>query len=305
MIEEKIYQLLEAAAGTDHIYREEPMKNHTTFRIGGNAEVFAAPDSADGVERVLQICREENIPCTVIGNGSNLLVGDRGVCGVVLQIYRNYASIRIEGTDLYVQAGALLGQTAAAAAREGLTGLEFASGIPGTIGGAAAMNAGAYGGEMKDVLVWVKAIDRDGYVRQYAAAVLELGYRTSRIQKEALVVLEVKLTLQQGDPVKIRERMEELKEQRVAKQPLEYPSEGSTFKRPEGYFAGKLIMDAGLRGFSVGDAQVSEKHCGFVINRGNATAADVMALVSQVQTIVEEKFGVQLELEVRRIGTFE
>ncbi|WNV59657.1 UDP-N-acetylmuramate dehydrogenase [Oscillospiraceae bacterium NTUH-002-81] len=281
------------------------MKNHTTFRIGGNAEVFAAPDSADGVERVLQICREENIPCTVIGNGSNLLVGDRGVCGVVLQIYRNYASIRIEGTDLYVQAGALLGQTAAAAAREGLTGLEFASGIPGTIGGAAAMNAGAYGGEMKDVLVWVKAIDRDGYVRQYAAAELELGYRTSRIQKEALVVLEVKLTLQQGDPVKIRERMEELKEQRVAKQPLEYPSAGSTFKRPEGYFAGKLIMDAGLRGFSVGDAQVSEKHCGFVINRGNATAADVMALVSQVQTIVEEKFGVQLELEVRRIGTFE
>lgn len=305
MIEEKIYQLLEAAAGTDHIYREEPMKNHTTFRIGGNAEVFAAPDSADGVGRVLQICREENIPCTVIGNGSNLLVGDRGVCGVVLQIYRNYASIRIEGTDLYVQAGALLGQTAAAAAREGLTGLEFASGIPGTIGGAAAMNAGAYGGEMKDVLVWVKAIDRDGYVRQYAAAELELGYRTSRIQKEALVVLEVKLTLQQGDPVKIRERMEELKEQRVAKQPLEYPSAGSTFKRPEGYFAGKLIMDAGLRGFSVGDAQVSEKHCGFVINRGNATAADVMALVSQVQTIVEEKFGVQLELEVRRIGTFE
>ena len=305
MIEEKIYQLLEAAAGTDHIYREEPMKNHTTFRIGGNAEVFAAPDSADGVERVLQICREENIPCTVIGNGSNLLVGDRGVCGVVLQIYRNYASIRIEGTDLYVQAGALLGQTAAAAAREGLTGLEFASGIPGTIGGAAAMNAGAYGGEMKDVLVWVKAIDRDGYVRQYAAAELELGYRTSRIQKEALVVLEVKLTLQQGDPVKIRERMDELKEQRVAKQPLEYPSAGSTFKRPEGYFAGKLIMDAGLRGFSVGDAQVSEKHCGFVINRGNATAADVMALVSQVQTIVEEKFGVQLELEVRRIGTFE
>ena len=305
MIEEKIYQLLEAAAGTDHIYREEPMKNHTTFRIGGNAEVFAAPDSADGIERVLQICREENIPYTVIGNGSNLLVGDRGVCGVVLQIYRNYASIRIEGTDLYVQAGALLGQTAAAAAREGLTGLEFASGIPGTIGGAAAMNAGAYGGEMKDVLVWVKAIDRDGYVRQYAAAELELGYRTSRIQKEALVVLEVKLTLQQGDPVKIRERMEELKEQRVAKQPLEYPSAGSTFKRPEGYFAGKLIMDAGLRGFSVGDAQVSEKHCGFVINRGNATAADVMALVSQVQTIVEEKFGVQLELEVRRIGTFE
>ncbi len=305
MIEEKIYQLLEAAAGTDHIYREEPMKNHTTFRIGGNAEVFAAPDSADGIERVLQICREENIPCTVIGNGSNLLVGDRGVRGVVLQIYRNYASIRIEGTDLYVQAGALLGQTAAAAAREGLTGLEFASGIPGTIGGAAAMNAGAYGGEMKDVLVWVKAIDRDGYVRQYAAAELELGYRTSRIQKEALVVLEVKLTLQQGDPVKIRERMEELKEQRVAKQPLEYPSAGSTFKRPEGYFAGKLIMDAGLRGFSVGDAQVSEKHCGFVINRGNATAADVMALVSQVQTIVEEKFGVQLELEVRRIGTFE
>ena len=305
MIEEKIYQLLEAAAGTDHIYREEPMKNHTTFRIGGNAEVFAAPDSADGIERVLQICREENIPCTVIGNGSNLLVGDRGVRGVVLQIYRNYASIRIEGTDLYVQAGALLGQTAAAAAREGLTGLEFASGIPGTIGGAAAMNAGAYGGEMKDVLVWVKAIDRDGYVRQYAAAELELGYRTSRIQKEALVVLEVKLTLQQGDPVKIRERMEELKEQRVAKQPLEYPSAGSTFKRPEGYFAGKLIMDAGLRGFSVGDAQVSEKHCGFVINRGNATAADVMALVSQVQTIVEEKFGVRLELEVRRIGTFE
>ena len=304
MIEDNIYQLLEAAAGRDHIYTEEPMKNHTTFRIGGNAEVFAAPDQETGVEQILRICREEGIPCTVIGNGSNLLVGDRGVRGVVLQIYRNYGEIRTEGTDLYVQAGALLGQTAAAAAREGLTGLEFASGIPGTVGGAAAMNAGAYGGEMKDVLAWVKAIDRDGNIRRYSVDELELGYRSSRIQKEGLVVLEVKISLQKGDPAKIRERMEELKEQRIAKQPLEYPSAGSTFKRPEGYFAGKLIMDAGLRGFSVGDAQISEKHCGFVINRGNATATDVMALVNQVQAIVEEKFGVRLELEVRRIGAF-
>ena len=305
MIKENIYQLLASAAGTEHIYREEPMKNHTTFRIGGNAEVFAAPDSEAGVETILRICREADIPCTVIGNGSNLLVGDRGVRGVVLQIYRNYADIRIEGTDLYVQAGALLGQTASAAAREGLTGLEFASGIPGTVGGAAAMNAGAYGGEMKDVLVWVKAIDQNGNIRQYPAEELALGYRTSRIQQEGLVVLEVKLSLQKGDPAKIRERMEELKTQRIAKQPLEYPSAGSTFKRPEGYFAGKLIMDAGLRGFSVGDAQVSEKHCGFVINKGNATAADVMALVGQVRAIVEEKFGVRLELEVRKIGEFE
>ena len=300
MIEEKIYQLLEAAAGTDHIYREEPMKNHTTFRIGGNAEVFAAPDSADGIERVLQICREENIPCTVIGNGSNLLVGDRGVCGVVLQIYRNYASIRIEGTDLYVQAGALLGQTAAAAAREGLTGLEFASGIPGTIGGAAAMNAGAYGGELSQVVTAVTYLDGEGNEHTIPAAGCEFGYRSSIFARHPdWLILKAEFSLPQGEAEEIRAKIEELARRRSEKQPLEYPSAGSMFKRPTGHFAAALIDQCGLKGVCVGGAQVSEKHAGFVVNRGGATCADVLELVERVKARVLAETGVALEMEVK------
>lgn len=304
MMEENRYKLLEAAVGAEQIFREEPMRNHTTFRIGGNAEVFAAPGTLEGIRGVLRICREQDIECQVIGNGSNLLVSDGGVRGVVLQIYRNYSDIRIEGNRMWVQAGALLSKAAAAAAEHSLTGLEFASGIPGTMGGAVTMNAGAYGGEMKDVLERVKVLDGEGNLLEFAAEELELGYRTSLIQKKEYVVVEAALVLAPAEQQKIYDRMEELKEAREEKQPIEFPSAGSTFKRPEGYFAGKLIMDAGLRGYCVGDAQVSEKHCGFVINRGTASAADIMALVTHVQEEVFRQFGVHLEMEIKKLGDF-
>ena len=303
-MEEHVYRLLLEAAGKEYIAFEEPMREHTTFRVGGNAEVFIAPDSIDKICRILDICREYRLPCHVIGNGSNLLVGDRGVRGVVLQIYKNFSGMSVQDTRIWVQAGALLAKTAVFAAEHGLTGLEFASGIPGTVGGAVTMNAGAYGGEMKDVISQVRILDPEGKLRTFSVEELQLGYRTSLIQKQGCLVVEAELALTRGEPEKIYGRMEELKAARKEKQPIEFASAGSTFKRPEGYFAGKLIMDAGLRGYSVGDAQVSEKHCGFVINRGEATAAQVMELIEHIQAEVLLKFGVKLEMEVKRLGDF-
>ncbi|HIV13136.1 MAG TPA: UDP-N-acetylmuramate dehydrogenase [Candidatus Pullilachnospira stercoravium] len=291
-------------AGTEQVLIQEPMKNHTTFRIGGPAACFVRPQDAGHVERILHICRENEVPWFILGNGSNLLVSDRGFDGVIIQIYRNMSRIQVSGHHMTVQAGALLSAVAKQALREGLSGLEFASGIPGTVGGAVVMNAGAYGGEMKDVVESVTVLDEEGAVRKLAREELQMGYRTSLVKKKGYTVLEAVLKLNDGDPAAISARMEELKEQRVSKQPLEYPSAGSTFKRPEGYFAGKLIMDSGLRGFRVGGAQISEKHCGFVINTGDATAEDVVRLIRQVQDIVYEKFHVKLEPEVRFLGIF-
>lgn len=291
-------------AGTEQVLIQEPMKNHTTFRIGGPAACFVRPQDAGQVERILHICRENEVPWFILGNGSNLLVSDRGFDGVIIQIYRNMSRIQVSGHHMTVQAGALLSAVAKQALREGLSGLEFASGIPGTVGGAVVMNAGAYGGEMKDVVKSVTVLDEEGAVRKLAREELQMGYRTSLVKKKGYTVLEAVLKLNDGDPAAISARMEELKEQRVSKQPLEYPSAGSTFKRPEGYFAGKLIMDSGLRGFRVGGAQISEKHCGFVINTGDATAEDVVRLIRQVQDIVYEKFHVKLEPEVRFLGIF-
>ena len=291
-------------AGTEQVLIQEPMKNHTTFRIGGPAACFVRPQDAGQVERILHICRENEVPWFILGNGSNLLVSDRGFDGVIIQIYRNMSRIQVSGHHMTVQASALLSAVAKQALREGLSGLEFASGIPGTVGGAVVMNAGAYGGEMKDVVESVTVLDEEGAVRKLAREELQMGYRTSLVKKKGYTVLEAVLKLNDGDPAAISARMEELKEQRVSKQPLEYPSAGSTFKRPEGYFAGKLIMDSGLRGFRVGGAQISEKHCGFVINTGDATAEDVVRLIRQVQDIVYEKFHVKLEPEVRFLGIF-
>ena len=239
-----------------------------------------------------------------MGNGSNLLVADEGVRGVVIQLLRNFNQIQVEGCQIRMQAGAQNAAVAKRALDASLTGFEFASGIPGTIGGAVVMNAGAYGGEMKDILKEVTVLDPNGMIRTIPAEELELGYRTSIIARKGYVVLEAVIVLKTGDPKEIKAAMDELKEKRVTKQPLEYPSAGSTFKRPEGYFAGKLIMDAGLRGFSVGGAQISEKHCGFVINKGNATAKDVTELMDETKKIVMEKFGVALEPEVKRLGQF-
>ena len=280
------------------------MSRHTTFRIGGPADFFVTPEKKEQIGQIIELCRGRNIPYYIVGNGSNLLVGDRGYRGVIIQVFKKMNQIRAEGEKIYAQAGALLSKVAAAALEASLTGLEFASGIPGTLGGALRMNAGAYGGEMKQVTESAQVLTPDGEILVIPVDELGMSYRTSVISRNDYVVLEAVLKLHRGSQEEIRACMEELKEKRVSKQPLEYGSAGSTFKRPEGYFAGKLIEDAGLRGFRVGDAQVSEKHCGFVINRGAATAAEVVQLMDQVRMRVKEKFGVDLEPEVKRIGEF-
>lgn len=288
----------------EQVKADEPMKGHTTFRVGGPADYFVTPGKKEEVAAVLRCCKEQGMPYYIIGNGSNLLVSDQGYRGVIIQIFKSMNRIECKGNTITAQAGALLSVVAGRALREQLTGFEFAAGIPGTLGGACVMNAGAYGGEMKDVLSSVTVLTAGGEFLTLQRQELELGYRTSIIAKKNYIVLEASLELENGDPETIRSRMEELGEKRSAKQPLEYPSAGSTFKRPEGYFAGQLIQDAGLRGFRVGGAQVSEKHCGFVINKDNATAADIAKLMRQVSDCVEEKSGVRLEAEVKRLGEF-
>lgn len=301
---QRLYERLTSVTAKERVLLSEPMKKHTTFRIGGPADYFVMPQSEGEVERAVTVCREEQVPYSIVGNGSNLLVSDEGYRGVVIQIFREMSGIQVEGTRIQAQAGASLAKIAAAALEAGLAGFEFAAGIPGTLGGACVMNAGAYGGEMKDVLVNVTVLDEAGEIRKIGNTELELGYRTSIIARKGYIVLGAELELEKGNSDEIRELMNELREKRVSKQPLEYPSAGSTFKRPEGYFAGKLIQDAGLRGFRVGDAMVSEKHCGFVINAGEASAAEVDSLMKQVSERVQAKFGVALEPEVKRLGEF-
>ena len=280
------------------------MKKHTTFRLGGAADYFLSPEKAEQVAELIHICREENISYFILGNGSNLLVSDRGYRGTVIQIFKNMNDIRVEGTKIVAGAGALLSKVANEAAAAGLGGMEFAAGIPGSIGGAVTMNAGAYGGEMKDILESVKVIDPEGMMHTLSVEELDLSYRHSCIMEKGGIVVEATIKLEKKPEEEIRAQMADLRNRRVEKQPLEYPSAGSTFKRPEGYFAGKLIMDAGLRGYTVGGAQVSEKHCGFVINHANATAADVRQLMQDVKEKVKEQFGVELEPEVKMIGEF-
>ena len=302
---QKIIELLRNAAGASCVMEQESMKKHTTFRIGGPADIFVSPDTVEKAAEVVRICKEQEVPYYILGNGSNLLVSDQGYRGVVVQIYKNLSAIEVEGDAVCAQAGAMLAAIAKRALAASLTGLEFASGIPGTLGGACVMNAGAYGGEMKDVLAEVTVLDENGNVRVIPAEKLELGYRTSALSKNGWTALCAKLQLAHGDYKTIEERMEELKEKRTTKQPLDMPSAGSTFKRPEGYFAGKLIMDAGLRGFSVGGAQVSEEHCGFVGNTGAATAAEVRGVIAEVIRRVKEYSGVTLEPEVKMLGEFD
>lgn len=299
---QSFYDKLNNMIGKDSILIDEPMSRHTTFRVGGPADFFVTPKAKEEVRDVIRICKEAGMPYYIIGNGSNLLVSDAGYRGVIVQIYKEMNEVKVEGDLVRAQAGALLSGIAAKALGAELSGFEFASGIPGTIGGACVMNAGAYGGEMKDVLESVTVLTGEGKIIELGRNELELGYRTSVIAKKGYIVLGAVLKLERGDGEKIKTYMDELKEKRVTKQPLEYPSAGSTFKRPEGYFAGKLIEDAGLRGFQVGGAQVSEKHCGFVINRDHATAADIMELMRQVQIRVKENSGVNLEPEVKRLG---
>ena len=297
-IKQKFCSLL----GEEKVLTDELMSSHTTFRIGGPADYFLLPACSREVQGILSICREEGLPYFILGNGSNLLVNDAGYRGVIIQLYRNFNEIKVEGTEIRASAGALLSGIAAAAKNASLTGFEFAGGIPGTIGGAVMMNAGAYGGEMKHVIKEVTVLTKEGEILVLPVEERAFGSRTSVVKTAGYVVLEAVIHLEKGDMQAIAERMKELTEQRTSKQPLEYPSAGSTFKRPEGYFAGKLIMDTGLRGYRVGGAQVSEKHCGFVINAGGATAADVVQLMSDVNEKVKAKFGVSLEPEVRFLG---
>ncbi len=299
-----IYNQLIQIIDKDRVLVDEPMRKHTTFRVGGNADYFVMPRTTQEVQQVVALCKNENLPYYILGNGSNLLVGDKGYRGVIIQIYKEMNTITVEGECIRAQAGALLSKVGSVALEAELTGFEFAAGIPGAVGGAVVMNAGAYGGEMKDILASATVLKEDGTILTLQNEELELGYRTSAITKKNYIVLEAEYQLQRGNKVEIRAKMDELKKQRVTKQPLEYASAGSTFKRPEGYFAGKLIQDAGLRGFQVGGAQVSEKHCGFVINKGDATAADIVELMRQVSEKVYQEFGVTLEPEVKRLGEF-
>ena len=299
---ENAIEELRGVLGGDAVRLKEPMKVHTSFRIGGPAELFLTPENAAQLVETIRILRRHEIPIFILGNGSNLLVRDKGIRGAVIQLSGRMSALKTDGTVLYAEGGALLSAAAAKAAEAGLTGLEFASGIPGSIGGAVMMNAGAYGGEMKDVLESVDVLTRDLRRETLPVEQIGLSYRHSGLAERGDIVLGVRFRLGQGDPQAIQARMAELAEQRREKQPLQYPSAGSTFKRPEGYFAGKLIQDAGLKGKTIGGAQVSEKHAGFLINTGNATAGEMLELIAFCQRTVEEKFGVRLETEVRIVG---
>ncbi len=286
------------------IHADEPMAGHTTFRVGGPADVYAEAAGIDELRAVRDLCEKRSVPYMVIGNGSNLLVSDKGFRGVVIALINDFAAVECEGAVIRAGAAARLSSVARKALDASLTGLEFASGIPGSVGGAVRMNAGAYGSEIKDVLTEATVLTSDGSILILPAGRLELGYRTSSVEKNDYIVLEACFSLTPGDRDEIAGRMEELAKKRRDKQPLEYPSAGSTFKRPEGHFAGKLIEDAGLRGFGVGGAKVSDKHCGFVINYDNATADDIYRLCREVQRRVHEDSGVDLEMEVRLLGEF-
>lgn len=282
------------------ILEEESMQKHTTFRVGGAAKYFAMPKNTEEIRTLIAYCREQKLSYCVLGNGSNVLFADTGYDGMIIQIGSAMSKICVEGTSVYAQAGAILARVANLAYDEGLTGMEFAAGIPGSIGGAIVMNAGAYGGEMKDIVSYVEVLSADGVIRKYTCDEMDFSYRHSIIDADKIVT-GVGLTLENGDKTAILARMNELAEARRSKQPLEYPSAGSTFKRPEGYFAAKLIDDSGLRGYRCGGAMVSEKHCGFVVNVDHATGADILAVMEHVKTVVKEKYGVTLEPEVRII----
>lgn len=281
---------------------DEPMKNHTSFKIGGPADVLIIPDNEEDIIEAIKFCRENNIKFFIMGNGTNLLVKDTGIRGAVIKVANGFDKIDITGDRVFCQSGALLKKVADEVLKNSLTGFEFACGIPGTIGGAITMNAGAYGGEMKDIVTKVRALDRNNNIVELSNEDMKFRYRGSSVIDQDLIVLSVEFKLEKGEYSTIEEKMKDLTNRRETKQPLEYPSAGSTFKRPEGYFAGKLIDDAGLRGVRYGDAQVSEKHCGFVINRGEASFEEVITLIKIIQKVVHDKFDVMLETEVKIIG---
>ena len=302
MIDKSFVQKCQAFIEPNRFRLDEPMKLHTTFKIGGPADCLIFPASMEETEKVLALVNEYKLPLTILGNGSNVLVQDKGIRGVVVKFARPMAKIRHEGTRIIAGAGALLKDVSEAAAQSSLTGLEFACGIPGSIGGAIFMNAGAYDGEMAQVIAWVDCLDETGAPHRLAGDDLALGYRTSCFTQRPWLITGARLTLTPGDPAAIRAKMADLAQRRRAKQPLEYPSAGSTFKRPPGHFAGGLIEQCGLKGYQIGGAQVSEKHAGFVINTGGATCQDILDLIHHVRQVVRDQTGVLLEPEVRLLG---
>ena len=301
MIGGAVIEALQKFVPRENIRLQEPMAGHTTFRIGGPADCFLELENEEQLKKVRRYLELTGVSFFVLGNGSNLLVNDTGYRGIILQVGSKMNGISVQGNRVIAKAGATLVQAARTAMEHGLSGLEFASGIPGTVGGGVVMNAGAYGGEMSQAVVQVNVVSRDGEILEMDNETMEFGYRSSVIKHSPFIVTEVTFCLDRDDKDVIKGRMEELAMRRREKQPLEYPSAGSTFKRPEGHFAGKLIEDAGLRGYRIGDAQVSEKHCGFVVNRGHATAKEVLAVICDVQKKVLESSGVKLEPEVKII----
>lgn len=303
-LDPNIYEFIKERVSDKNILLNEPMMKHTTFRVGGPAKAFVSVDTEKQLSEIIPFLIKVEEPYYVVGNGSNILVGDRGYNGVILEIGSKFNKITVNDNTITVQAGALMSSVARIALENGLTGFEFASGIPGTMGGGVVMNAGAYGGELKDVVKNVKVMSPEGEMINLSGEDMRFGYRNSAIKTGPYIAIEITIELQKGNKDEIEEKMRSLNEQRRSKQPLEFPSAGSTFKRPEGYFAGKLIMDTGLRGFSIGGAAVSEKHCGFVINKKNATAIDIYEVITEVQERVYDKFGVHLEPEIIFLGTF-
>ncbi|KPU43434.1 UDP-N-acetylenolpyruvoylglucosamine reductase [Oxobacter pfennigii] len=297
-----IIERLFIIVGENNIKIDEPMKNHTSFKVGGPADIFISPVTELQIKDVLKLCNESGCPVFVMGNGTNLIVKDKGIRGVVLKIYDNFSKIYTDKNIIIAEAGALLSVVSKTAMKESLKGLEFASGIPGTVGGAAAMNAGAYNGEIKDVIHSVDVIDDNYNIITLNRDELQLGYRTSVISTKGYTVLRVRFLLEPGNFKEIKERIDTLTKRRKERQPLHLPSAGSTFKRPEGHFAAKLIEDAGLKGAKAGDAMVSDMHSGFIVNVGNATARDILNLIEIVKNEVYEKFDVMLEPEVKIVG---
>ena len=290
--------------GAENVLKNEPMSRHTTFRIGGDADFFLTPSNEADLAKLLEFIGKENIPYFILGNGSNILVGDKGFRGAVICPHKKMDTVLCRENEVYAECGAFLSKAASAAAKAELCGLEFASGIPGTVGGAVYMNAGAYGEEMSGVIKTVKYIDTDGKVLEVPANECGFGYRKSIFTDSGKVILSCTFELKHGNADEIKAKTADLTQRRVTKQPLDKPSAGSTFKRPEGHFAGGLIEQAGLKGYSIGGAAVSEKHAGFVINTGSATASDVIALIGYIKKTVYEKYGVMLEPEVKLIGEF-
>jgi len=297
-----ISNLIIDIVGNENVRVSEPMSRHTSFRVGGPADILVTPKKKEDILRIMDLSKTENIPIYIMGNGSNLIVKDKGIRGIVIKLFDNYNSFSVEGEFIRAQAGLLLSKLSSIALENSLSGLEFASGIPGTLGGAVVMNAGAYGGEMKDVVIKTEYIDQEGNIKIVEGDMHRFGYRTCFIQEENGVVLSSEMRLRSGNKSEIKALMDDLTKKRVEKQPLKMPSAGSVFKRPEGYFAGKLIEDCGLRGFKIGGAQVSELHCGFIVNAGNASAKDIIKLIDYIKDTVKENIGVLLHTEVKILG---